>query len=519
MPQGDPTRTPITNLISNAVTAGSVGVLNLAIGSACPASAQTFVDRGAELGLDASGSQAAWGDVDGDGWSDLWTGGAVWLNRRGDHRGDHGRAFERVEAPGEGVIADLDGDGRGDLVSFAPIAVWRTVPDGAGVRFEPRTLPALPETTSRGVAVGDLDGDAQLDLFFGGYEDWNRGITFPSLLLLADGDGFRLARVEVRHRTRGVTACDFDEDGDLDVYLSNYRLQPNELLLNDGVGSFEDAAPRLGAIATSPGFEGGHSIGACWGDLDGDGRFDLLAGNFAHVDDRGDQPKSRVLRNRGGDAGFEDLGERGIWYQESYASPTLGDVDRDGRLDLFFTTVYAVASFGRPNHPVLFRNEPVDGAWTFRDVTAGSGLEALPPTYQAAFADFDQDGRVDLVTAGRLYRNESADGGRWLLVRLVGDGERVPVAAIGSQVRVTLPGGRVVARQVEVGTGQGNSNDQLLHLGLGAVDGPVRVEVRWTDGAVTVLEGVEVDRLIEVPRRVPARPATRGRREIERSAR
>lgn len=500
MPQGDPTRTPITNLISNAVTAGSVGVMLLAIGSACPASAQTFVDRGASLGLDAAGSHAAWGDVDGDGWSDLWTGGVLWLNRGG-------RSFARIDAPGEGVIVDLDGDGVGDLVSFAPVAVTRVVREGEGLRLVPRALPALPETISRGVAVGDFDGDARLDLFFGGYEDWNRGLTFPSLLLLAEPDGtFRLASAEARHRTRGVTACDFDGDADLDLYLSNYRLQPNELLVNDGQGRLVDDAPARGATATSPGFAGGHSIGAAWGDFDGDGRFDLFAGNFAHVDARGDQPKSRVLRNQGAAATFEDLGTRGVWYQESYASPAAADFDLDGRLDLFFTTVYATASFGRANHPVLFRNEAIEGGWTFRDATAGSGLESLPPTYQAAWADVDQDGRPDLVAAGRLFMNETPRVGRWLLVRLVGDGVRVPRAAVGSQVRANTPDGRVIARQVEVGTGEGNANDSLLHLGLGEVEGPLRLEVRWTDGSITVLEGVEVDRLLEI-RRSPAAAA------------
>src|SRR5262249_10562614 len=153
---------------------------------------------------------------------------------------------------------------------------------------------------SRGACWGDFNGDGFVDLYLGGFEDWEADITYPSMILLSHkGWSFHLAWTENRFRTRGVTACDFDEDGDLDVYASNYRLQPNQLWLNDGTGKFQDVAADYNAVATSPGFPGGHSIGATWGDFDNDGRFDLFAGNFAHQDGRGDQPKSRFLRNLG----------------------------------------------------------------------------------------------------------------------------------------------------------------------------------------------------------------------------
>ena len=162
----------------------------------------------------------------------------------------------------------------------------------------------------------------------------------------------------------------------MDVYVSNYRLQPNLLWRNDGNGAFSEEAGKLGAVGTSPGFKGGHSIGAAWGDFDNDGLVDLFAGNFAHVDARGDQPKSRFLRNLGEEKGyaFEDLGPRGVHYQESYASPAAADYDNDGNLDLFFTTVYAGAPFGRKNNPVLFRN---DGRIKVTDLSGSVLLQAV----------------------------------------------------------------------------------------------------------------------------------------------
>lgn len=440
-----------------------------------------FVDRGAEMGIAPAGEHAAWGDVNQDGWPDLWAVGVLWIN-------SGGKSFARVDAPGTGLIVDLDNDGTGELVSFSPPAVSRVTKDGEAWRVAAVDgwMPSLPQSVCRGAVAGDFNRDGLVDLYLGGYEHWPTQTTFPSMVLLNEGGrALRLASAAAERRARGVTACDFDGDGDLDVYVSNYRLQPNSLLMNDGQGKFTDDARARNALATSDGFEGGHSIGACFGDFDNDGQFDLFAGNFAHVDSSGDQPKSRFLRNRGAAGGFafDDLAACGVWYQESYASPACADFDNDGRLDLFLTTVYADASFGKKNFPVLYRSASIaKDAWSFKDVTEGSGLEKLPPTYQAAWADVDRDGRVDLVTAGRLFMNNGPKDAHWLGVRLVGDGKAVNRDAIGAVVRVTV-GDRVFVRQVECGTGEGNANATLLHFGLGAHGGPVKLEIRWPDGS------------------------------------
>ena len=452
-----------------------------------PQPAPGFLDRTAELKLQLAGSQACWVDVDNDGWTDLCAGGVVWRN-------DAGQEFARLaEGVGEVVAADFDNDGFADLFSWSSMRVYR---NNAGQGFEPIEMPELPKCVSRGACWGDFDGDGLVDLYVGGYEDWDAGITYPDLLLINDGGKtFKLSWSEVRFRARGVTACDFDQDGDLDVYVSNYRLQPNVLWLNDGQGQLKDATEASNAVATSPGFGGGHSIGAAWGDFDNDGKFDLFAGNFAHVDGRGDQPKSRFLRNVETDTGhtFEDRGPCGVHYQESYASPSAGDYDNDGDLDLFFTTVYGTASFGRPNNPVLFRN---DGGFAFADTTPAAKLTSLPPTYQAAWADFDRDGDLDLVTAGKLFENQAAPG-HWLELRLEGDGKTVNRSAIGAQVRIQLPNG-TLARQVEAGTGEGNQNDLVLHFGLGDHAQPVRANILWPSGASQVIENVEIDRVMTV---------------------
>lgn len=456
------------------------------------AAAQPFADRSA-LTPGLANAPAAWGDVNDDGWPDLFCAGTLFLNRQG-------KAFTAVPVPsaGQGLIADLDRDGRGDLFCFSPIAILRNTGDGPDglPKFEPLPLPALPPTVCLAGAVADFNLDGFPDFYLPGYEDWEKQITYPSLLLINDrGKTFTLAMTNADRRARGVAACDFDEDGDDDLYVSNYRLQPNTLWINDGRGGLVDQAERRNALATSPGFPGGHSIGACWGDFDGDGRLDLFAGNFAHVDSRGDQPKSRFLRNLGPNPDpvktwtFDDLHECGVWYQESYASPVAGDFDNDGRLDLFFTTVYADASFGKKNYPVLYRNESPQApgsAWAFKDVTEGSGLEKLPPTYQAAWADFDRDGKLDLAAGGKLFANASPTKAHWLEVRLVG-AARSTRDALGAQVRLKLPDGRTLTRYVAAGVGQGNADSPILHFGLGDAAGPFTLDIRWPGGAASAV--------------------------------
>lgn len=433
-------------------------------------SSTTFRDVTTQYGLTLAPDQACFADFDQDGWPDLCASGAVWHNNQG-------HTFTKVADIGLSVAADYDNDGYPDLFSWSQQALYH---NDKGKGFTRIDVAGLPATVSRGACWGDFNNDGFVDLYVCGYEDWEKNITYPSFILTnRNGKSFEVTWTDATYRTRGVTACDFDRDNDLDVYASNYRLQPNRLLLNDGTGKFSDHASDYNAIATSPGFDGGHSIGAAWGDFDNDGEFDIFAGNFAHVDDRGDQPKSRFLRNLGKPSGykFQDLGPCGVFYQESYASPAAADYDNDGNLDLYFTTVYGVASFGKKNFPVLFHNE---GKFAFSDATLATGLAEQVPTYQAAWADIDRDGDLDLVTGGKLFRNEGNENA-WLELKVVGDGKTVNKSAIGTQVRVKL-GDRTLTRQVEAGTGEGNQNDLALHFGLGSYKRKVDLEVTWPNG-------------------------------------
>lgn len=242
----------------------------------------------------------------------------------------------------------------------------------------------------------------------------------------------------------------------------------------------------------------GHTIGSTWGDMDSDGHFDLFVGNFRHNWDDGSQDYAGFYRNRGpgnpnpnDDWHFQLMDQLdGLDWQESFAVPALADYDNDGDLDLYFTTVYS------GDNPVLFRN---DGNWNFVDVTSEEGLSGLPPTYQAAWADFDNDGDVDLFTAGKLFVNQG-NPNSWLKVRLRSNPSTPAVNrfSLGAQARIVLDDGRTVTRQVDGGSGSINQNELTLHFGLDQQTTPVNIEIRWPDGHVQTVSGLSVNQSVSI---------------------
>ena len=462
-----------------------LGLLILLAASTTVFSQEPFQDVTEKVGLGISNTAAAWGDYDNDGWTDLYVGSALWHN-------NGGVSFARVgDTPlvGEGGLwGDYDNDGWLDLYCWGNGKLFHNL-EGKDFEDVSDILPPRPMTVCRGATWGDFDGDSFLDLYIGGYEIWETQAEYPDVIFHnEDGRAFKEVWRQPApvKRARGITAADFDEDGDLDIYVSNYRLQPNILWLNDGRGVFQDVADPSGTAGDGDLGAWGHTIGSAFADLDNDGHLDIFVGNFSHAPDYQDRPK--FLRNLGPEGGyrFEDRSARaGLAWQESFASPALGDVDNDGFVDLFFTTVYPA------DHGVLYRN---NGDWTFANMTDQAGV-ATANTYQGAWADFDNDGDLDLVSGGRLFANPGS-AGHWLKVRLVGAGG-VNRAAIGAQVRIPI-GGAVLTRQVLGITGEGNQNDLVVHFGLAAHSDDVELDIRWPDRSSQKLT-TPVDRLITVP--------------------
>jgi len=465
----------------------------------------TFLDATAATGLDVYNpssvdNSAAWGDYDNDGDVDLYIGSGsgsepgLFTNNSGSFTGDP-CAGPGANAGGA-LWVDFDNDGDLDLyTTMAGAHASRN--NGTSFAWINGGLGGnAVGTQSECHAWGDFNNDGLLDFYRSGWQAGSE--TYPDdAIFMNNGTTFDLdwQGPGDEQQSRGIAVCDFDEDGDVDIYVSNYYVPTgdfsNYLQINDGTGSFTDQALAYGVKGD------GRTVGSAWGDLDNDGHFDLVVGNFAHPGDE----EPRFLRNigSGGSWHFEDKSSTvGLPYVESHASPTLGDFDNDGDLDVFITAVSGAGYPAATETCTLMRN---NGSWSFTDVSAAHGLDITTDNtnFQASWGDYDNDGDLDLYTGRKLYMNTLSNGNRWLTVKLVGDGKNVNRDAVGAQVRIatTLSGTQV--RQVESATGWGNQNDPRLHFGLGAQTPPrVDLEIIWPDGTRQVVCNVRVDQFLTV---------------------
>ncbi len=450
--------------------------------------APLFEDVTDAAGLSGIGRDGGvtWIDLDRDGWVDLIVKGRIWRNIEGKKFVEMTKESGVTPFDWSTTAADFNGDGHIDLVfPNRKGALW--LGDGA-FGFTPGEMAETPNTHSMGAAAADFDGDGWLDLYVSSYEIWEKNLSFPDFRYRNNSGKLELVWVAGKEETMrsrgGVTAADFNNDGAIDVYVGNYRLQPNFLWVNDGKGEFANHAAEFGVagtmrknvmFSTELGVKypsSGHTISAVWGDFDNDGLFDLFVGNFSHPPAYQDRPM--FLQNGGVEKEFHFIDrsdDAGIPWQESYAGSAAADYDNDGKLDLFFGTIY------KGDRGKLFHNE---GNWKFSDVPEAGGIQS-ERTFQAAWADFDNDGRMDLFTGGRLYRNV-APAGNFLRLELTDNAPNT--TAIGTVVTLSGDGFLKQTRQVEAGTGSGCQNELTCHFGLGESTAEAIAEVRWPDGTI-----------------------------------
>ncbi len=429
---------------------------------------------------------AAWGDLNNDGKADLVCGNKLFLNRGGKFQDITAPSGLKLKGPSS-VWGDFNRDGYPDIYCMGGKgSLWLNMKNG---RFKQVSVPENPHELSQATAWADVNGDGYLDLWVANYEDStdyeHKGFRAKPDLLMVNkrGRSFKLemtVSAEETWHTRGVVFCDFDQDGDPDAFCSNYRLAPNQLWINDK-GKFTNKAVEYGVAGTPSGpindpwrkYEAhGHTIGACWADFDNDGDFDLLAVNFSHASPGQDHIQLFENLGKSGKYKFKDVSEKADFqWQESYAKGAVGDFDNDGLIDIYFSTVYE-RDTGR-----LYRNK---GGFRFENVTAKAGIDTKK-SYQAAVADYDNDGFLDLLAGGTLYRNKG-NKNSWLKVRLEAKKscKKCNMNAVGAVVTVKADS-LEVTRQVEAGN-CGNQNETTLHFGLGSFNGKATVEIRWPCG-------------------------------------
>ena len=451
-----------------------------------------------DLGADGPniGGHVSFGDFDNDGDPDLLTGGTLWRNDGGDGFVQLGEEVGLAGLGGETVWGDYDNDGWRDILGVGGIGtIFRNTGEGS---FENVTAVAdiNLDANSQGVAWLDIDQDGYLDFYSASYGTQADGEKATrDFVYLNNGDGsftdmteeFGIPVKPIYYHGRGLCHADYDQDGDVDIYVGNYRLDPNQLWQNQGgLAGFEDVSWEAGVKGNFVQGAWGHAIGPSFGDLNGDGWMDLVVANLAHPRFWTFSDPTLVYLNNQDGTFYEmastpfEVPESGILYDETHSDTTIFDADNDGDMDLFLTSVYE----GRRSY--LYAN---DGSGHFTDVTYAAGIAHFNGWGSAA-ADIDEDGDMDLV-AHRLFRNETTGNGA-LRVRLVGGATPDDTAgwsnrdAIGAVATLQV-GTQTLARQVEGGTGVGCQNDSVLHFGLGTQTGATKLTVAWPSGKETVV--------------------------------
>jgi hypothetical protein len=298
----------------------------------------------------------------------------------------------------------------------------------------------------------------------------------------------------------GLTAVSFDadEDGWQDVYVACDTTE-SLLLLNNHDGTFREEGLIRGVAISADGMEmAGMGVGV--GDYDLDGRLDLLKTHF--------QLQPEGLFHNLGKGQFEDRAQAaGIAGERQYVSWGAGivDLDNDGYPDIFWVTgnVYAEiervnAKFPYKGPRVLFRNKG-DGTFARVGDEAGPAINARHVSRGCAFADFDNDGDLDILVMNQneppsLLRNDAPKGHHWIKIRL--EGTKSNRSAIGAKVLVRY-GEKVQAQGVLSQSSYVSANDPRLHFGLGA-ETRADIEVQWPCGTVEKFPGMEADHLVNI---------------------
>ena len=436
----------------------------------------------------------AWGDYDGDGWSDLYLTSGNGPNRLFHNNGD-GTFAEVLDFPmlaltttiNSGAnFVDFDNDGWLDLYVlglggnhlFHNVAgqSWLDVSLVSGLADE-----GQGETS----AWADFDADGWLDVYVVNWACESCPEGYRDGLYFNNGDGtFNDISAQLHISSTlgpGFTASsvDFDNDGDLDIYVVNDKHYGNVLWRNDGPGCgghcFVNIVGPAGAATEVFG------MGLAVGDYDHDHDLDFF---FTDIG------PSTLLQNQTsqGTPNFLDVSAAaGVNFDAIGWGTVFFDYNNDGWLDIYQAVMNAAVT--QTNR--LFENA-MNGS--FLDVSDGSGANHNGPTLGVAYADYDRDGHLDLIIgnlneAYHLYHNEGVDG-NWLSVNLIGGGT-INQQAIGSRVFLTATNGMVMMQEVANGSSLGAGNSLALHFGLGAAD-VAALRIDWPDGNSTLLSGSEL---------------------------
>jgi len=446
----------------------------------------TFTDVTATSGLAANGwgQGVCVGDYDNDGWEDLYV---TYYGKNRLYHNDKGvftEVSEKAGVAGTGkawgsgcAFVDYDRDGYLDLMvanyvdfdlSTAPApgerssCVWK----GAPVMCGPRGLPGAKNILYRN------RGD-------GTFED----VTSKAHIDRTDG-----------HYSLSVSTFDFDDDGWPDIYVA-CDSTPSILYRNNHDGTFTDVAVTAGAAFNEDGREQA-GMGSTIGDFDGDGRLDVFKTNFS------DDTSTLYRNNGDGtftDATFS--AGLGLHTQYLGWGTMFFDFDNDGWPDLILANGHVYPEVDKyhlgSNYPeprILYHN---NGNGTFTDISAdaGPGITAAASSRGLAVGDLWNDGRLSVVITNMnaklsLLVNSVHRPNHWVAFKLIGN--RSNRDGIGARLRLKA-GKRTWVDEARSGSSYDSNSDVRVHFGLGTLTKIDSVEIRWPSGLVEQFEGLQPD--------------------------
>jgi hypothetical protein len=467
-------------------------------------------------------------DFDGDGYLDIVT--STWHTKgqiryfRNDVDGTFSDRTQEANLAGifgglNLIQADYDNDGDVDVLVLrgAWLGVEGRKPnsllenDGHG-RFNDVTFAAgLAETNypSHSAAWADYDNDGDLDLYVG-----NEG--YPSQLFRNNGDktfidvaseaGVDNPPASADSITKGVVWGDYDGDRLPDLYISNFG-GANRLYRNQENGTFTDVAQELGITGPIQSFP------VWFWDFDNDGTLDIFVSSYERDMDHivaaylgmPHDAEPACLYRGDGEGGFVEVAkDQNLTACSAPMGANFGDVDGDGYLDFYLGTGWPDFDALVPN--LMFRNR---GGAGFADVTTAGGFGHLQKGHGIAFADLDNDGDQDVFIemggafgadgfVNALFENPGTEN-HWIKVKLMGD--RSNRSGVGARIRVEIIENgkpRSIYKHVNSG-GSFGANPLRQEIGLGQAGRIAVLEVFWpTTNTTQTFRDVDVDQVLEI---------------------
>lgn len=494
-------------------------------------------NKGVSINREEFGPGVCVADFDGDGWQDIYFVNGRDLYDRGIsvrnalyHNNGDGTftdVTEKAGVPGSGyglgcVWGDFNNDGLPDLfvTQYGRNILYRNNGDGTFSDVTDKAGVAGMESGAfhSGATFFDYDRDGWLDLYVGSYVALGNKRYCPLGDVLSscapseyrgsldalyhnnhDGTFTNVTAAAKISQPEGknlsVQAADYDDDGWPDLFVANDGLNAY-LYHNEQNGTFKEMGLVSGMAVTS---QGRIMAAMCisLGDYDNDGRLDLYISDFQRSSDHLWHNEDKGL--------FDEVSEQAGITRQTRDVLSFGggffDYDNDGWQDIFIANghVYPEVEQATPGTHYkqinsLFHNEG-NGKFTEVGKTSGSGFATPYAARGVAFADFDNDGFVDLVVANNgdpplLLHNSGGNGNHFLNFKLVGTKSNRD--AMGARIRV-VAGTTSQIREIAGGGSYLSQSDLRANFGLGKARTASSVEVRWPSGQKQIFRNVEAD--------------------------